>query len=60
MSESQMSVSIIGYFAFYDVEKPGTFGTPIRIFGASKKRGFPWENRDEWDSYAFGATKEKQ
>ena len=41
---------------FYDVEKPGTFGVPIQIYGASKKRELPQKNRDEWDSYAFGAT----
>lgn len=45
---------------FYDVEKPGTFGVPFRIFGAYKKRVFLQENRDEWDPYAFGAAKKKK
>ena len=44
---------------FYDVEKLGTFCVPFSIFGASNKRGFPQENRDEWGPYAFGAAKKK-
>jgi len=44
---------------FYDVWKLGAFGVLYRIFGTSKKREFPRENRDEWGPYAFGAAKKK-